>query len=1030
MADTVEILVELNHNVEEFKNAINSLTTYLKNSQRNVDLLTGSTDRFADTQERASDLVDEYEGTLRRTDGSIKKVAETTGGLIGKIGGLVKELGVGQLAFIGIGGGIFNMINTAHSLNMEMSRLGDGLTRLTDSTGSVAAATQTLYAAWGNSLGSLDQIQSAMGALAESGVQLGETFTDLAGFTASLNQMTGIGAETWASFLGTIQVSFGSTINQLRELTSAIIATGLNGAELDTVLKNVQEGIKNVGYLSGDGQQAVLSLTRSIGRASAVFKKMGIDAQQAGNFINGMLNPENFERNLQLFGRLGLSTQDYLNALSSGQGQESFVDRMLENLPQLAQELQSIPDPLQRFNLLKDMGLDPEIAAKFAQSTAGEIGDIVDQIRNAQEEQEALERKEEQAKANAQRFDDALTMLKMKALLPLMNFVNAMMGPWMSTLSSLAGSVSKILEKILGIVGPAFLEFSNGLAGAAAAFESGSWDEFGKKLDEAISRLMVQIQPMLTQLIKTFAPILLTVLKEVFMAGIKGLWELFKSSPTLGTAAAVGAARSGPGRLATGAVTGTARAGYGLVQGFRGGTAAANVARSSSIITRTAGSIGARIGASGIGPALGNIAPALGNIAKVAGPVGLAIAALMGGIQALGHSADYFTESMNEANRANVEFSNTFADYFEENFDADRLDELAAKRGALTDAENAELENLERLQRIKDQTESERNTSTTVGQDASSFAAGALILGPLIDTILGWFGVDSGVTKAIAQFIYYLSNLYDSFLEFIGPFKWFLGPFTQIPAIIKLVTDNWDSLMDKFEVVKFRFRQFGEWLVKMWDRFTTNIVNSFNMIVNFIKDMWDKLMGVVFSAANVLIGAFRGITNFLGIGSIISKIWGYVSDFFGWLVQGFQKMISFVKSLFVDEEMERIARIARNSIQQIQESRDEARLMQLAQTGGRNAEIITATANRSGDEDQIRFAREQTEEIKKAAQARLERLRMERQMAAEQARTNQMLGGIGGNVGAIRDNMEEDEGPQEISLEAFTIFGAAKISDL
>jgi phage-related minor tail protein len=107
-----------------------------------------------------------------------------------------------------------------------------------------------------------------------------------------------------------------------------------------------------------------------------------------------------------------------------------------------------------------------EVAAKMAGKTRGEIESI---IKESATQKQALAKKESQAKANQERFGEAMEMFKMQALMPLMNLMVKMMPVFMKLLGFISNFVNRALSgatgyvsKFLGVIEKIFSE-SNSL---------------------------------------------------------------------------------------------------------------------------------------------------------------------------------------------------------------------------------------------------------------------------------------------------------------------------------------------------------------------------------------------------------------------------------------------------------------------------------------------------------------------------------------------------------------------------------------
>lgn len=989
MADTAEIIIDLQHNVADFNKALKALTGQLTGATDKTDKLKSSTDKLAKDQIKVAAATRESKKAAKEYSDETEKASKKTSIFSSKLGDVISNITTGQLAILGITGGIGGMISTAHSLNQQLSAQADGLTRLTTQTGSTAMAMNTLYSASGTSLAGLTSLQSGMKALGDTGVALGSTFTKLTSMTGDLEQMTGIASDAWGTFLGQLQVNYSGSIKQLKDLTSSMIATGLNGSELEIVLKNVQDGIKSVGFLSGDSIKDVQGLTNSIGRATAVMKRMGIDAQTSGEFITGMLNPENFEKNLQLMGRLGLSVKDYLDALSSGEGKEAFTDKMLKNLPQLAKQLQSIPDPLQKFNLLKDMGLDPKIAAKFAKSTGADIEKISAELKEAQKGQVAYDKKKSEAKASAEKYQDSLDAFKRKALGPLMDFVSNMMGPWMTILGSLAGSVSKILGGILKIIGPSLITFGNSLAEAVKLFDQGNIDGFANSLGKAVGKFMAAAEPMLIQFFKVLVPVLGTVLKTVLKAAFAGFVELIKESPLI--AGLLGAKVLGGGSI------------------LKGGERAVGGAKWA----------GKKVMGSAAGKALG---PMLGNVAKFAGPIGVAIGAVMGGFDALSHSAEYFADTMTKAQQKHLEFAQSFSKNFDETFDEDRYDKLTKMKGKLSEADKKELDAMNNKLLARKGAENRIKGATTTGQDAASFTAGAATLGiaPLIDSVFG-----TQVTGKLAKNIYSMGESFSAMDDKMGGALSATIPFV---GSIRSIIENWDEIGTWAQVFWFKLKKIPQGLADVV-RDTWNAWVEFNMWLQGIgEDIFNGIMSPIETAKKAL-ASFKE----MDIGAIFNAMKMKVMAFFQWLSAKFASSWADLKNLFGGDEKLKALAAAGKSIKIDGETGDTLLNAIAAGTTKKLTDVRDASlkgVEKTEDRNAIyEFYNEQREAQINAAKAEQALRKAEKESRKLQEDANKNLRGINGG---IKELNEKDTTPtiQALSLEGLSVFGIGKMSEL
>lgn len=348
--------------------------------------------------------------------------------------------------------GITSAISLAHGEVQKLSNIADSFRSMSNEFGNMGGVMSTMFSGMANSLAGSDTIKSTMGALHNTGLQVNETFSKLTAEIGTLDQITGIAADTWAGFHGELVRSFGATIDDVQQLSSALIGTGIQGAELDKVIGTVKTTIEQVGHAAKDGVKSIKALTQSMGSSIAVFTKMGISAQKAGEFIGSMMNPEDFQKNSLLLANLGISYEDYISSIETAEGKTKMLNKAMENLPQLAERISEIRDPFQRMNLAKNLGVPLEIVSKMAGKTKSEIRDLMALQMKESAEKEALDKKKEQAKANQAKFEDALWLLKMKMLGPVMNWVSNNYGNFFKVLDENAGSVAKAFTAIFGVI--------------------------------------------------------------------------------------------------------------------------------------------------------------------------------------------------------------------------------------------------------------------------------------------------------------------------------------------------------------------------------------------------------------------------------------------------------------------------------------------------------------------------------------------------------------------------------------------------
>ena len=440
---------------------IKQLNAKLAESLKVINLLNkgakDSTKAFKDMKKGAGEVGDSFEDQEKKIDslvGKFKTLQDNIVNVDDKYESFAREitrpLNVGMISgTLGIGVGI----DLAHELVQELSGIADGFADMSNSAGSAGGAMSTMFEAMGTSLASKSVIQGAMHSLNNIGLELGSTFTKLTAEVGTLGQITGVAADSWAGFHGEMMHGFGATMDDIDQLSSSLIGTGLKGAQLESVMTTVKTTIEQVGFVAKDGVKSIKALTQSMGASISVFSKMGISAQKAGEFIGSMMNPEDFGKNASMIANLGISYEDYAASLESAEGKTKLLNKAMENLPQLASRISEIRDPFQRMNLAKSLGVPMEIVSKMAGKTKSEIQEMMKVQMQESAGKEALEKKKSEAKANQEKFTDALWLLKMKMLGPVMDFVSKNYGNFFKVLDSNSASIARAFQALFGVIG-------------------------------------------------------------------------------------------------------------------------------------------------------------------------------------------------------------------------------------------------------------------------------------------------------------------------------------------------------------------------------------------------------------------------------------------------------------------------------------------------------------------------------------------------------------------------------------------------
>ena len=396
---------------------------------------------------------------------SINLLRDSWGGLQESVSDTVKEMRKGldlkqglkdalssPFALAGISVFSFKgLISQAFGMMQEFSRRGDKLTGMSDAFGRLNTASSLFYGS-GAKFAERGQVLAAMNSLVNQGINPAQKeMRGLTKLTADLTQISGASSESLGALFGNLNMFYKTNEQGARKVISGLLAVSQSGAQLNVMLSHLNKINESIMHLGTDGERSTKALADGLGRATKAFQSVGISAEKAGAFMEKVMNPENFGEMQGLMAKLNISTTEYFSMLESANGKEMFFDKLLTNLPQLAQQIQAIGNPLARINFAKSLGLDPAIAARFATASSGQMQQLIQDAKKAQQDDDAMKKKESMAKANAARWDEFVESLKAQILMPMMTLIGQLLPKVIPIFREAAKVMSKIVE-IMAIV--------------------------------------------------------------------------------------------------------------------------------------------------------------------------------------------------------------------------------------------------------------------------------------------------------------------------------------------------------------------------------------------------------------------------------------------------------------------------------------------------------------------------------------------------------------------------------------------------
>jgi len=604
---------------------------------------------------------------------------------------------------LGVHFGISGVVREAFQANQETLDWSKSLNTLSNSSGSTSLAIGQMHTVFGMSAGSLDTVRQVLISLSAQGIpNTTKGFESLTAWVTNLSLASGIGAESFSSFAGIMvrnwQVSIGSTQRMMSSVLALQDTFGMTAGEVEVSMKTIGDAMEKVGPYFSDGTKSAYALTKGISQTIGVLSKFGISTQKAAEWVGKLIDPEQMGENIGLLNKVGISYQDYMDMMASGDAKEMIFDRLLTNLPQVAEQIQNIANPMARMNFAKSLGLPLEIAQKMAKATTGEISQLMKDYKAKAQGDKAAQKKQEQMAAESQKFNDTLHLMKRDALQPMMAWINKNIWIFWDIAKKVFGlfkryteGLTKVFDAIKESFMPAmdvlngggnFPDFLAKLAGGFIDIAGKAIGFIGKTLIEQTPNIlggavdfwlnMMKSNPIIT----TLASVALGL--KAFSAGKSFFGDLFargssRARPMFvqnaGDLSAGGSSfldmftgRGKGAKTATDAVktvttSAPKKAGLfsrmlGMGSTFSGmaidglGTAGtvASAAPKAGMLAKAGGAIGG-VATKGIGLATKGI----GLVSKAFGPMGLAIGGLMGAFEGAMNAADTFATKSSSA---------------------------------------------------------------------------------------------------------------------------------------------------------------------------------------------------------------------------------------------------------------------------------------------------------------------------------------------------------------------------------------------
>ena len=466
----------------------------------------------------------------------MEKKSSKLGNTLGNVNSTVKRMVVGIAALkmpLGLSLGLTYLIKQGHDLNMMMNQQAAGFRGMSDQWGNSTQVVSQMYGMFDQTKIGLNSIKGAMESIQSLGVlTTHKSFERLVGTVGNLHQATGIAVETLgeltAGLMHTWQVSEGGARKALNNMLYMNEAFGMSNEQIGAVMKTATNLFTQLGPFLKNATASANSLTKGIAGAAGAMHKLGITVEQSSNFFNKVLDPNNINENLALFARLGISYEETMEMMTSADGQEHFIDKMMQNIPALSRQIQSLKNPMARLQFSQSLGLPLEIAQKMANATAGEVEQLMQDYKVHTKDQEASRKRQQKMAAENERFEDKLHILKMQSLAPMMDLANDLLPAFWSFLKEFSKVfrviASGIAQVVRRFIQPMLTEVNNG-KGFQAIIEAAL-----RGLREGIAFVLSEVSNWLSDNRQAILNTLKEYASWAISTMVNGVWGLLKTT--------------------------------------------------------------------------------------------------------------------------------------------------------------------------------------------------------------------------------------------------------------------------------------------------------------------------------------------------------------------------------------------------------------------------------------------------------------------------------------------------------------------
>jgi len=438
--------------------------------------------------------------------GVVRTVRDLTAGLAGLISMALGPLASGLMDVVGFFGqtmknaigfdlSIQGLLEQAEEARKFFSELADELNFYSSATGSTTNATNILMESTGKSLATHQALKQTFSSMVDAGADADDFIKDMLPTLGEFELKTGVAGTQF----GLLSTKFQQMLSEkkgigkdIKKLQKALIGTGLKGAQLETTMQGLTEAAEKLAFATRGATLDIKQLSDNYGATVATFKAFGVSAQTTTNFINGLMDPENMEKNMLLMNKMGVSYEQFNEMLNSGKGQDKFFDKILNNVGKVGREASLIQDASTRYKYLKDtLGLPPEIANKLMKVAPNKMQAELRKVKREMEEAEKKDKWRKQLKAKEEKYEEEMRFIRMQMVQPLVDLIQGnrqTMIDFMRAMKPVIQGLASMLKTFMIPIDTWFNNFSVDLGKLTSSFKNLSQEGKTEKITQLIQK--------------------------------------------------------------------------------------------------------------------------------------------------------------------------------------------------------------------------------------------------------------------------------------------------------------------------------------------------------------------------------------------------------------------------------------------------------------------------------------------------------------------------------------------------------------